>query len=432
MLHQYLHAVAIKASKKVSYPEENPQKSKPYSPPIAQPLIHVFKANKKHFAVNDLVLLHWNVSQCKAVHINVLGDVSFAGTHYLKMDHFADEVIILMTITGLDNKEYKYQIKLLYDQSNPAEKAFFEMLAKNPATKQVHFKKESFFNSHARIGKNIFKNRIILLLLLLAITVFLYINATAKHFMFVVLLFNFWIIYVQCSKRIHDIFKLKNEEWKLWFPFYNLFIFSKLFVLESDLNINEFGIVPKQTNTSFVKWIKNSIQKTIRSLSLLQKISMGSFFVLIACVIVKFSIPYQEINTKLISNYIETSRPTTNGSVSHYYYLVFEKKIAVQVSQMEYENIVYNKSLYDFKMGVNKNNEIQYIHVINKKTNDDKRLGFGVLSNSNPVFIIIAIIFLGQIFAYTNLKKTSEVPYANAYMIFSVCVYLFTLFLLFD
>src|SRR5690606_41879881 len=78
----------------------------------------------------------------------------------------------------------------------------------------------------------------ILLLLFLVINVFLYVNATAKHFMFVLLLFNFWVIYVQCSKRIHDIFELKNGEWKLWIPFYNLSIFYKLFILESDLNTN--------------------------------------------------------------------------------------------------------------------------------------------------------------------------------------------------
>jgi len=431
LLHQYLHAVANQASTKTNYTQSNLQKNRQYSPPVTKPLIHVFQVNKKHFAVNDLVLLQWNVSQCKAVHINVLGNVSFAGTHYLKMDHFADEIIILMTITGLDNTAYKYQIKLLYDNSNPAEKAFFKMLAKNPTTKQIHFKKESFFNSHARIGKNTFKNRMILLLLFLVINVFLYVNATAKHFMFVLLLFNFWVIYVQCSKRIHDIFELKNGEWKLWIPFYNLSIFYKLFILESDLNTNEFGIVPNQTNISFVKWIKKSIQKAIGSLSLLHKISMGSFFLLITCVIIKFSISYQEIDINLTSNYIETSRPTTNGRINKHYYLVFEKAISVEVSEMEYEDIVYDKKFDAFKMGINKNNEAQYIHLINKKTNKDKRLGFGVFSNANPIFIIIAIIFLGQIFASTNLKKPTELPYANAYMMFSVCIYLFTMYLLF-
>src|SRR5690606_22546252 len=64
LLHQYLFAVA-------NHNQENLQKNRQYSPPVTKPLIHVFQVNKKHFAVNDLVLLQWNVSQCKAVHINV-------------------------------------------------------------------------------------------------------------------------------------------------------------------------------------------------------------------------------------------------------------------------------------------------------------------------------------------------------------------------
>src|SRR5690606_11391370 len=215
------------ASTKTNYTQSNLQKNRQYSPPVTKPLMHAFQVNKKHCAVNDLVLLQWHVSQCKALHIDVLGNVSFAGTHYLKMDHFADKIIILMTITGLDNTAYKYQIKLLYDNSNPAEKAFQKIKLQFPDVDEAHFKKETFFGMNARINKNEFKNRLVFLSIPMVLNTFLFLFSTIQIVSFLIHIVLLWVIFSQCYKRIHDIEKLKNNVWKLFIPLYNLFLRSE-------------------------------------------------------------------------------------------------------------------------------------------------------------------------------------------------------------
>ena len=421
LLNQFLRT-AVEKKIAESFFNEN------YSQQI-KPVIHLFKTDRKTFSLHDYILIQWNVSQCKAVHLNILGNVAFSGSHYLRVEEFVEEIKILMTVTAFDDAEYKYQITLKYFNENPAVQAFHEMLAKNPQTKSIHFKEERFFDTHARIGKNVFKNRMFLLLIFLAATIFLFVKVTPKHFVFLLLLFNLWVIYAQCLKRIHDISALKNNWWSIWIPVYNLWIFYKLFVLESEPNANEFGMIPQQTKASFGQWIKKNIQKTLRTLSVFHKISLGSFLVLMAVVTAKYAMTYREIDVELTSHYVETSRPTTNGHVEKSYYLEFEN-IPIQVTELEYRDIVGHARFRTFKMGLNKKNEAQYIHVINQNTQEEKRLGFGVLGNANPILLIISLIFLGQIYACKNLRKPSELPYANAYMIFAMLVYLLTFLML--
>ncbi|HUH26269.1 MAG TPA: DnaJ domain-containing protein, partial [Flavobacterium sp.] len=87
------------------------QQSETFYQAPPKPVIHYFSTDRKNFALGDYVLIQWNISQCKSVFINMIGNVEFSGTHYLKIENFIDELVILMTIKGLDDVEYKYQIK---------------------------------------------------------------------------------------------------------------------------------------------------------------------------------------------------------------------------------------------------------------------------------------------------------------------------------
>src|SRR5690554_8168237 len=115
----------------------------------------------------------------------------------------------------------------------------------------------------------------ILLFIILSINCFFYSLATYKHFMFILLCFNLWLIYVQCYKRIHDIKHLKYDAHTLWIPLYNLLVFKKLFTEESEKESNEFGVVPSQKEVSFKSWAVNGLKTQAKQLSLLKKISMG-------------------------------------------------------------------------------------------------------------------------------------------------------------
>lgn len=397
---------------------------------VQEPIVHSFFTDRKSFVINDYIFIRWHVAHCKEVSINILGAVSQEGSHYLKVDRYTDEILIILTVIGLNDKRYSYEIRLNYFNEHPAVKAYHEMVTKHSETKEINFKEEKFFDTHARLGKNEFVNRMMLLFLILLLNACLYSLVTYKHFMFILLVFNFWFIYVQCYKRLHDTVKLKTAAWKLWIPVYNLFILKELFVLDSEPETNMFGIPPLQSKKSFFNWVFSSIKKTVCQLNLIQKITMSTFIFIFFGIGYKSIRTYDERNVHLTSEYIKTSRPSNNGRVTKEYYLVFDKVLTIEATEIEYEEIVYRKYFDVFKVAVDKNNEVQYVHVIDSKNTKEKRLNYGVLGNANPFLIIIALIFLGQIYVLKNFKKASEIAFVSGYTVFAFFAYLYTLYLI--
>ena len=294
LLHQFLHFQSASQNNQSKYQEKASVENS-----NLEPVIHFFSADKKYFVLNDHILLQWNVSYCKSVTINVFGEVSFSGTHYLKIDHFTEEIVVLMTVVGLNDKEYKYQIKLQYSNKNPAKKAFQKIKSQYPDADEIHFKKETFFGLNARINKNEFKNRMTLLNLLFFPALIFFICAPLKTFSFFILLILSWIIFTQCYKRIHDIDKFKSKVYLLFLPFYNLFLLKELFVLDSEKNASKFGLVPQKETYSFKNWIFKDLRKLNKRLTLLHKLSMGSFLLLSFLVTFKGIIPQKELSAEL-------------------------------------------------------------------------------------------------------------------------------------
>lgn len=428
LLHQYLHSVTNQNTKNTHHTQASQPKNTSYYNTVTEPLIHIFKVDKKYFAVNDLILLQWNVSQCKTVHINVLGNVSFAGTHYLKMDYFADEFIILMTVTGLDNKEYKYQIKLLYDNSNPAEKAFQKIKLQFPDVDEAHFKKETFFGMNARINKNEFKNRLIFLSIPLILNTLLFLFSTIQTLSFFIQIPFLWIIFSQCYKRMHDTEKLKNKVWQLFIPLYNLFLVKELLVLDSESTENKFGLLPKQSNKTFFNWISDKLKELNSRMSFIYKISFGSFVVLMLLVFFKTIKSSEEIEVKLTSHYIETSRPQPNGHIYKDYFVVFNDEISVNVTENDFYEILSKRKYNAYKIARNNANEIQYVRLINSNTDKDSRINFGVLHSSNPLLLIISLLFLSQLYVFNNLTAPNELVFAKGYMFFCFMMYLYGIY----
>lgn len=430
LLHQFLHIQDLQNATK-SYQTKYQEKSKQDTQPntgILEPVIHFFSADKKHFVLNDHILLQWNVSQCKSVTINVFGNVDFSGTHYLKIDHFTEEIIVLMTVVGLNDKEYKYQIKLQYSNKNPAKKAFQKIKSEYPDADEIHFKKETFFGLNARINKNQFQNRMMLLgSFFIILTVLLFVTHV-KTLVFLLLLMLLWFMFSQCYKRIHDTENYKNKVGLLLIPIYNLLIVSNLLILDSESKDNEFGMVPQKTTDSFKSWIVNGFKKLNKQITLLHKLSMGSFVILVVLVLFKSLNKYDETSVNLTSYYIDTSRPNTNGSVQRDYFVVFNDKISVNVSENYFNEIVYKKTFDTYKIALN-NNTVEYIRLIDSKNNNTERLNFGVLQNNNPLLLITFLLFLSQLYVWRNLKAPAELKFANGYMVFVMIVYVYAIFL---
>lgn len=431
LLHQFLYIHQATKTATASHQTKNQEtdtRNRRQNSGGVEPVIHFFSADKKHFVLNDHILLQWNVSQCKSVTINVFGNVAFSGTHYLKIDHFAEEIIVLMTVVGFNDKEYMYQIKLQYSNRNPAKKAFQKIKSRYPDADEIHFKKETFLGLHARINKTEFKNRMILLGSLFLILSVLFFVTTAKLLVFFLLLMLCWIIFSQCYKRLHDTERYKYKVGLLLIPIYNIFIISELFILNSEAEINEFGIIPEKSTDNFKDWIANGLELLNRHLTLLHKLSMGSFLILVILVLFKTTNRYEETAVNLTSYYIDTSRPNTNGSVERDYFLVFNDKISVNVSEHSFNEIVYEGKFDTYKIALT-NSSVEYIRLIDSKNNTTERLNFGVLQSNNPALLIAFLLFLSQLYVWRNLTTAAELKFANGYMVFVMIFYLYAIFL---
>ena len=430
LLHQFLYIHEVSKATNNNYQtkhQETYTQNQQQNSSGVEPIIHLFSADKKHFVLNDHILLQWSVSQCKSDTINVFENVAFSGTHYLKIDHFAEEIIVLMTVVGFNDKEYKYQIKLQYSNKNPAKRAFQQIKSQYPNADEIHFKKETFLGLHARIHKNEFKNRMILLESLFLILTVLFFLTTAKTLVFFLLLILSWIIFSQCYKRIHDTEKYKYKIGYLLIPIYNLFIISKLFVLDSESEINEFGMIPEKSTNNFKDWISNGFKVLNKQLTLLQKLSMGTFVLLMFLVTIKTIIPFKETFAELTSHYT-TSSKQSKGTVYYDYFLVFNNNISVNVSEDYFHEVVVRKTYDTFKIALKNSYEAEYVILINSKNNDRERLNLGLLQSNNPALIIAVLLFLSQLYVWRNLTAPAELKFANAYMVFVMIIYIYVIF----
>lgn len=418
LLHQYLHTVQHAAA-------TNSQETNHVHQKAVAPDILLFAVDKKYFKVGDYILLQWNISNCRRVHISLLGDVHFSGTHYIKMEHFTEEFIILMTVEATDGTLYKYQIKLLYDNSNPVQAAFEKIKAQFPQVDEIHFKKETFFGMNARINGNEFKNRMLFLGTLQAICLVFFILTSLKVILFLLGLILFWLTFAQLYKRAHDTLAYKNKVYYLFVPFYNLYIAAQLFKTPTEPAVNEFGMLPTASKHTFLGWIQQRIGTINQHLTKLQKISMGSFVLLWLVVFIKASVTYNEQPMQLTNHYTETSRPSKQSGINVDYYLVFNEKYAVNVSEDQFYQIVHRKAYNRFALAQERSGEVAYVRMTNSETQQTDKLRFGVLQSSNPLLLLVSLLFLSQLYVWQNLTAPKEKSFANGYMIFALLFYLY-------
>ncbi|HLW63026.1 MAG TPA: hypothetical protein VKY33_06450, partial [Flavobacterium sp.] len=188
-----------------------------------------------------------------------------------------------------------------------------------------------------------------------------------------------------------------------------------------------FGMIPFQSPRSFTSWLLRSFKNHLQPLNLIEKVSAGTFLLLLGLILFEFLWSYEERSVTLTSNYVETSRPTSSGQVYKDYFLVFDRTITVKVSENDFYNLIKQRQTNRFLLATNRKGEAQYINVINKNEGIKNRLNIGVLSNSTPILLILIFVVLLQFYAWRTLKKPQEKPYSNAFMIVALMVYLYML-----
>jgi len=209
-------------------------------------------------------------------------------------------------------------------------------------------------------------------------------------------------------------------------PFYNLLLFRELFLHPSENKPSEFGMMPSQNQRSFISWLLHGFKNHLRPLNLIEKVSAGTFLLVLGLILFKFLWSYEEHPVTLTSNYVETSRPS-KGGVYKDYFLVFDRTITVKVSENDFYNLIKQRQNNRFLLATNRKGEAQYINVINKNEGIKNRLNVGVLSDSSPILLILIFVVLLQFYAWRTLKKPEEKPYSNAFMVVALMVYLYML-----
>lgn len=401
LLDQYLLTVAHRTTHQTVDFSKDAQKVNP-------PVVHYFYCNKAFYTLPDEIQIHWNVSYCKEVRVSLFGQVESSGVRCFTIDKFYENLKVVLFITGLDDKVYTSEIILSYQESNPYKEAFHRVLNKYPHAEKIHFKKENFFESSGRLGREEFKFRLVLLSVSLVITATYNNYVNAEFFMIVVFFTLLLLIYVQLKKRVRDCKSIKHFSKKIFLPLWNFTFIKRLFFEESEPESNEYGMPPQEFSLDLRKIFPLSQAKN--SFALLKFGSGFSFIWLLITILINANAKYDEYSIKLTGIY---SAPN-----SYSYDMNFESDISFELFGEEYNELYHNKDHYSYKVGLNKHSEIKYIKAYDIKNEEVLTYRFGGYENLSPIFVLIGLLFIAHLFATTSLKKPEEIYYAKGILFF--------------
>ncbi len=417
LLHQFLTYQQPNQPKTNTHQPQYQQKTEPETVNL-KPNIEVFYCDRKSFSLNDYISVHWQVSNCKSVKINVFGDVLLQGSQYYQVTKFVNELKIELEVLGFDDKIYTSTIVLPYFNEIPARKAYHQMVSNDPKTKEIHFRSERIFHSHSRISRLTFVNRIIVLTVLLLLSFIGFMHADFPHFYFIIVCALIAGMWVQFVKRYHDLIPINKTNYSSIFG-----VAKDLFFTDSVKTINKFGMYPEQEQLSFFRWVKSYFVKFNKERTIIEKASVLFFGLVMLCYSYQSIRNYNEFEINLTNNRVDVNRVQSKSSSYDVYQLQFDNSIWIDVTQNEYYAVV-EKQFDSFLIGVNDDNEVKYVKAINAKKNHSQKLGTGLMSNANPLILILALMFLGQIYVLTQFKKADEKFYGSIYLGFTIFVYI--------
>lgn len=401
LLDQYLLTVAHRSAHQTVDFSKDAQK-------VNLPVVHYFYCNKAFYTLPDEIQIHWNVSYCKEVRISLFGQVESSGIRSFTIDKFYENLKVVLFITGLDDKVYTSEINLSYQESNPYKEAFHRVLNKYPHAEKIHFKKENFFESSGRLGRDEFKFRFVLLSLFLVVTAIYYHYINAKFVLFIVFITLLLVIYLQIKKRMRDCKSIKHLSKKTFFQLWNFTFIKRLFSEGSERGNNEYGMQPQ--NFSLVVSEIFSFSQGNNSFAILKLGTVFSFICLFISIFIKANIQYNEYPIELTGIYSEP--------YNYIHKFNFEGGISIDFFEEDYKNLYQNGDNYSYKVGLNKHSEIKYIKAYDVKNDEVFEYRFGVFNNLNPILIFIGFIFIAYLFATTSLKKPEEIFYAKGILFF--------------
>lgn len=420
LLHQFLN---YQENSKTTEPQYHQQKNEAAKETVLKPIIEFFFCDRKSFSFNDYICIQWQVTNAKSIKINLFGNVALQGSQYYKVTKFVEELRIELHILGHDAHIYESTIVLPYSNEIPARKAYHQMLLNDANTKEIHFRNERLFHTHSRISRLTFINRVVLLTLLLLLSFMGYAYADFPHFYLIIICFLTAAIWVQFVKRFHDLVPVVHLASHATVDFS---ILKDLFCKESVNSFNKFGMYPDQEQLKFLNWITSYMVRFSKERTVIEKASVLLFGFVILFYSYQSLRNYNEREINLTDNRVAINNQQSRSSAYNVYQLQFNNGIWLDVTQNEYYEVVEKR--YDaFVMGVNAENEIKYVKALNRKNNTSKKLGTGLMSNANPLILVLTLLFLGQIYVITQFNKPDEKFYGAIYLGFTIFVYIIIL-----
>lgn len=367
-----------------------------------KPIIHYFSTDRKSFTLHDYILIQWNISQCKSVSINVIGNVNFSGTHYLKIEHFIEELVILMTVVGLDDIEYKYQIKLFYKDENPYRAAFARQKKLDDKVNPRHFVKEDEFKRFGRIDKKTFYKRTLKCLLIMLLGFWL--DKSILHnplVVYLIILFGIWYMILQFIKRFHDL--EGNPTLK----------FSDVFTENSYAKTNNYGLSPIQ------------ISKEPSKLGTAGKLCLYSLLAMLFSYFFPFIAPKyhsEEVPENIYSYIIKYGRGQTKDKAYILSFSDFDVHVKTEaVSAIK--NGVVNKIIVT-RSYLNK--KPFYVELITNKGRllDNTRYYTGMNDYRSISLLLLAIVIFFNIWLFYNVRDKSIERFRTISFGFLITIYL--------
>ncbi|HLV45969.1 MAG TPA: DnaJ domain-containing protein [Flavobacterium sp.] len=255
---RYLDAILVRQNQIKNQAETFTPPHQTYRQP---PSIQYFKANTSFYTLNDIVVIEWRVDGAKSVEIDYLGTVNHTGKHGLKLKRFEEALEVNMCVTGFDGQYYYRKLVFNYRDRNPAVEAWRQQRKINPNVRQEHFKKETAWGVFGRVPVETFRWRMLVALSYFVLFVWvMYWQKWTSIFYLVLIVYAFYI-WVNISKRLHDI----NLSWSKAFLPNPLSGIQQLFFQQGVRTTNDYGPYrpPKYQNireacqklwTDFKKW----------------------------------------------------------------------------------------------------------------------------------------------------------------------------------
>lgn len=406
LLNQFL----VSAHQKQTFSQPQKTQETVYRTP-QKPIIHYFSTDRKNFTLHDYILIQWDISQCKSVFINVIGNVNFSGTHYLKIEHFIEELAILMTVVGLDDVEYKYQIKLFYKDDNPYRAAFARQKKLDDKVNPRHFVKEDEFKRFGRIDKKTFYKRTLKCLLIMFLGFWLDKSILQNPLVvYLIILFGIWYMILQFIKRFQDL-----EE-------NSILKFTDVFTKNSYVQTNNYGLSPIQISKEPSKFSQ---------LGTIGKWSFYSLGFLVFSYIFPFIAPkyYMEENLEHISYSIverssggRYSNSVSKETVYHLHFSDFNVTInsetATGIKRGLFNKFIVGRSYF--------NNKPIYVEVIpiDQKKLNNVRYYIGINDSRNVSLIYLVLFIFFNVWLLYNVRDKSIERFRSISFGFLITIYL--------